>query len=162
MWRLPLYAHFNDKLEKNLAFSCAIAFRPAQCGNYTKPRCFRSRVGREGAYEQFLHMYLNDQTPNYFRGNKIGKLKTSASYSKRDVFNCRATQILIQPAYLCNARALMCDLRVDVWAACFPRVHAAYERLPIFQNRRSRLFPFHAVQWPFVPELPMGAWYTDR
>jgi len=98
MWRLPLYAHFNDKLEKNLAFSCAIAFRPAQCGNYTKPRCFRSRVGREGAYEQFLHMYLNDQTPNYFRGNKIGKLKTSASYSKRDVFNCRATQILTQPA----------------------------------------------------------------
>jgi len=115
MWRLPLYAHFNDKLEKNLAFSCAIAFRPAQCGNYTKPRCFRSRVGRERAYEKFLHMYLNDQTPNYFRGNKIGKLKTSASYSKRDVFNCRATQILTQPANLCNARASVRDLCFNAW-----------------------------------------------
>jgi hypothetical protein len=115
MWRLPLYAHFNDKLEKNLAFSCAIAFRPAQCGNYTKPRCFRSRVGREGAYEQFLHIYLNDKSRNYFRGNKISELKTSASYAKRNVFNCRAAQILTQPVNLCNARAYVRDLCVDVY-----------------------------------------------
>jgi len=74
-------------LEKHLVVNFAIAFKPAQRGNKAKPRCFCSRVGRERAYEKFLHTFLNDQSPNYFRGNKIGNLKTSASYSKREPFN---------------------------------------------------------------------------
>lgn len=40
-------------------------------------------------------------------------LKTNASYSKRVVCNWRSAQILTQPAYVCNARALVRDLGVN-------------------------------------------------